>query len=136
VANEWRRVWQPTCFAGQDNAATAVGQVSPVDPPGPLELGGQWSIERTGQHRAAVLGAFAGAHGDLALSEVDVLDAQTQALVQAESGAVHQCSQQARLAVEVRQDGAHLVRVSTTGTWDGTRARTTPCSSPTWRPTT
>ena len=43
------------------------------------------------------------------LSEVDVLDAQTQALVQAESGAVHQCGQQARLAVEVRQNGAHLV---------------------------
>ena len=66
----------------QGHAAPAVGEVAPVCPAGPLELRGQWTIERAREHRAPVLVALAGSHGDLVLFEVDVFDAQAKTLAE------------------------------------------------------
>jgi hypothetical protein len=52
------------------------------------------ALQRGRQHHHAVLGALAFAHDDGAALELDVLDAQAQALEQAHAGAVEQPAEQ------------------------------------------
>ena len=66
------------------------------------------SIADSRQHRDAVLAALAVADQDLPVAEVDVLDAQPQALEQPQAGAVQQARHQPARAVQIREQPAHF----------------------------
>ncbi len=69
----------------------------------------RWSgWRRAAQHREAVFHALAVAHENLVEAEVDVLHAEAQALHQAHARAVEKRGDEARAAVEPREDGPHL----------------------------
>ena len=83
------------------------------------KLGAQRGLERSGQHHDPILGALAFAHHQRAAFEVNVLDAQAQALEQTHAGAVEQTRDQGkrhavrrrlrlRLRIQLRQHGRHL----------------------------
>ncbi len=57
--------------------------------------------------RGAVVGALAAAHGDLVAVEVDVLDAQGQRLVDPQTRAVEQLTQETEGRVKLVEQGAH-----------------------------
>lgn len=61
-------------------------------------------LQRFGQHRHAVLCAFAVPNRDVISGEVDVPRAEAQAFHQPKPRAVHQRSHQPRVAVKVRRD--------------------------------
>ena len=63
--------------------------------------------QRERKHRGAVLASLAVAHDDLAARELAVEGAQ--ALRQAEAGAIHQRRHRPPLAIELTEDGLHLI---------------------------
>ena len=61
---------------------------------GEIELGAQRCLERARQHHDPVLAALAVAHDDDLPREIDILDAQPDALEQAHAGAIEQPREQ------------------------------------------
>lgn len=80
-----------------------------MQPAHPLDVLGEVVARGAGQHGEAILVALAAPNGVLVAVEVDVLDAQVTALEQAHAGAAEQDGHQVRHAIDLRQDGTHLV---------------------------
>jgi hypothetical protein len=75
----------------------------------PFEMEREASLDRRRQHRRPILAAFAVADRDLVGHEVDVLDPETTALEEPETGAIEESHHQPRNTVEVTEDGAHIL---------------------------
>lgn len=91
---------------GQVYFAVAVFEVLLVGAGDVLELLAQGGDECFGQHGGPVVFAFAIAHDDLSESEVDVFDAQAQALHEAQPAAVEDLGHELGCAAHVFDDGA------------------------------
>ena len=76
---------------------------------GVRQLPAQRRLYRRRQHDHPILRAFTLTHDDGPAVEIDVLDAQTQALQQAQTGAVKQAGEQLWLTRQHAQHPRHLV---------------------------
>lgn len=65
-------------------------------------------VERLGEDGDPVLHAFAGADGDVAVPEVEVLDPEPEHLAQAQAGAVEEHAGEAVLPRQLRKHGFHF----------------------------
>ncbi len=93
---------------GQLHPARASADVGFVLVADRLEVLGEVTAGGGGQHRHAILGAFAGAHRDLVAPEVHVLHPQAQGFEQPQAGAIQEQRREARGSVERVDDDLHL----------------------------
>lgn len=92
---------------GQVDLAPSSGKFGVVELAYGFDLRGEAGATRGRQERGAVVGALAATHGDLVALEVDDLDAQGQRLVDPQTRAVEQLTQEPEGRVKLVEQGAH-----------------------------
>jgi hypothetical protein len=86
-----------------------VGQVTLVEFSRALQMKLKRPAQAFGQNRNAIAQSFAVADGDVAITEIDVFDAQTHAFHETEASAVQKICHQAVIPFEVRENSTRLV---------------------------
>ena len=87
----------------QRRSAPAAREVGVVQTADPMQVARQPVARRGGEHGDAVFPALAAPDPDLVAVEVDVLDAEGEALEQAQAGPVQQQAHEARYAAQARE---------------------------------
>jgi hypothetical protein len=86
-----------------------VGQVTLVEFSRALQMKLKRTAQAFGQNRDAIAQSFPVADGDMAITEIDVFDAQTHAFHETEASAIQKFCHQAVIPFEVRQNSTRLV---------------------------
>ena len=103
-------VWVLACEGpGQFDPAGAASQVGIMLVLRPLKMLDECWLDYCWEHGGAILRALAVTDDDLVRREVDILNSQTTALEEAQAGAIEQRRHEPLCAVELADDGAHLV---------------------------
>ena len=92
--------------AGEVDRAAAASEILPVKFFDAGEMCLQRPHESIGKNGNAFAQAFAFAHGDLAITEIDVLDAKAEAFKKAEPAPVQQVGHDPIVSFEARENGA------------------------------
>jgi len=90
---------------GEVDLAASQGELCQMDSAHEIELGDETLAGPGGQEGRAVVGTFATTDGDLTAVEVDVLHAEGEGLLEAETGAVEDLAEEAEGRLELLEQG-------------------------------